>query len=150
MMRVLLAALQIVLPDQAHLVHLADSAGLPPAVVEAIAWQESGVNLSPTLRGHHCWWSTRVGETLTIHHERDCEVGRFQIKPSTGRARCPGLNIWVYDGNTHCFVTMFAADVRQYGLTAAIKRHNGSGRVADEYVERVYATVGRLLTQEEQ
>lgn len=135
-------------PDRVHLVALADSAGIDAPAALAIAWEESAANLNPHLRGHHCWYTTyaEVGDlTVTVqHHEHDCEVGRYQIRPSTARLRCPGLNILTYAGNTRCFATMFADDVRQQGRLYAIKHHNGHGAKADAYLKRVLLTVGWL------
>lgn len=149
MIAALLLTLQIAMPDSTNLRRLADSANVPASAVLAIAWQESNANLDPRLRGHHCWWSIRRDSaTVIVHHEPDCEVGRFQIKPSTARSRCPGLSIWHYDGNVQCFLKMFREDVDRYGVIDAIRRHNGSGRSALAYTESVLATVGRLTLQQ--
>src|SRR3989442_6143410 len=121
-------------PDSARLGGLADTAGVPPAAVLALAWEESGTNLDPRLRGHRCWYQVRARTDTTVtvearrmiwstysdtitritrragvtHHERDCEVGRFQIKPSTARQRCPAIAVSTYAGNLACFAQMFA------------------------------------------
>src|SRR5207247_666636 len=103
----------ITLPDQAHLTALADSANVYAPAVLAIAWEETRTNMNPHVRGHHCWWSLRLSDsTLVVHHEKNCEVGRFQIKPSTARHRCTGLNIWTYEGNVRCSIKMLAEATR--------------------------------------
>lgn len=146
------------LPDAAHLAALADSAGVPVHVTWAVAHEESRANLNPYLRGRRCWWSaradsipagadvdgsevavTRRGALYLTHHKRDCEIGRFQIKPSTGARRCPGLDVRTYAGNTRCFVRMFKQDGERYGYRDAIRRHNGAGPKAREYRDRVLA-----------
>lgn len=131
------------LPDRAHLVHLADSANVPSGEVMAIAYEETGLSLLPSIRGHHCWYSYHVdSNTVVVHHERDCEVGRFQIKPSTGRARCSGINIWTYEGNTNCFIRMFSEDVKRFGVARAICRHNtGQPLKRCPYAERIAWTI---------
>lgn len=126
-------------PDDVHLRYLALQKHLQPRAVIAIAYEESAHNLDPRLRGHFCWWKG--------HHERDCEVGRYQIRPSTARSRCRGLNIWTYGGNTACFIKMFAEDTQRLGLERAIRAHNGSGDIAEDYLTRVLADMERL-TQE--
>jgi len=132
--------------DGIVLLDLADSAGIDEKATLAIAWEESRENLSPHLRGHHCWYTHRVVVEDTVivrqHHEPDCEVGRFQIKPSTARRRCPGLDVFTYVGNTRCFARMFAEDAEQHDIIYAITRHNGSGPRAREYLTRVLAVIG--------
>ena len=104
-------------PDYELLIRGADAAHVPRAPVLAIAWIESGDNLNPALRGHTCW-------NARVHHG-DCEWGRFQIKPSTARQRCPGLDITTVHGNYVCFFVMFREDWAQYGPLEAIRRHHG-------------------------
>lgn len=133
-------------PDGITLLDLADSARIDGRATLAMAWQESGDNLSTRLRGHHCWYSQRVvrGDSVVVlhHHESDCEVGRYQIKPSTARLRCPGLNIFTYAGNTRCFAKMFAEDTARRGIEFAITNHNGRGPRARAYLARVLAMIG--------
>jgi len=138
------------------------------AAALAIAWEESGGNDSmPGLRGHHCWWSVKesqgipssaVGYRLDLrrlhlttdkhgvlwlsYRDPNCEVGRFQIKPSTARLRCPGWNVFTYGGNLQCFAIMFGADTDAGGTLYAIRRQNGKGGAADAYLRRVLATIG--------
>jgi len=157
-------------PDRARLKALADSAGIDQRAVLAIAWEETADNIDPRVRGHHCWYvippradtvwtrtwphilepSRPVIDTVIViprrtHHEPDCEVGRFQIKPSTARFRCPNLNVFTYDGNLTCFARMFAQDAAKGGNLYAITRHNGAGAKAAEYLGRVLKTVGWLV-----
>lgn len=149
----------VVVPDSVQLRQVAVAANVPYAVVAAIALEETGANLSPTLRGHYCWYgykslvvnpvSNGIDTVRVVHHEKDCEVGRFQIKPSTAKGRCVGLNIWTYDGNIACFTKMFGEDTRRLGVIAAITKHNGSGLKAREYTQRVLATVGRIVLTSE-
>lgn len=160
MIALLLAALLFSPPHWPDRAHLDSVAGRDSLVALAVAWQESGANLNPRLRGHHCWYSylqynipahqdTNVVVThkSVVHHEADCEVGRFQIKPSTARRRCPGLNVWTYDGNVRCFVHMLEEDAAAGGMLYAIRHHNGSGPRAADYLQRVLATIG-WITEE--
>jgi hypothetical protein len=132
--------------DGVGLIDLADSAHIDERATLAIAWEESRDNLNPHLRGHHCWYSymTVSGDSVRVrhHHDPDCEVGRFQIKPSTARRRCPGLDIFTYGGNTRCFAKMFAADAAYRDIAYAITHHNGRGPRAREYLNRVLAVIG--------
>jgi len=84
-----------------------------------------------------------------VHHERDCEVGRFQIKPSTARRRCPGKDIFTYNGNILCFFQMFWDDKQRGGTEFAIKHHNGSGPMTLTYRDRVFRTMGWIDANEE-
>ena len=127
-MLALFLALQVC-ADSYHLRWLARERHVPEARYEAIAHVESACNLDPLLRGHACW--------RAHWHLRDCEVGRFQIKPSTGRARCRDLNIWTYKGNTECAARTLREDAQRYGLTDATIRHNGTGEPALEYLRKV-------------
>jgi len=148
-------------PDQGTLQGL----GVEPRAALAIAWEESAANLDPKLRGHHCWYSVRLDSDewvlnahewvvrradalWLVHHEPNCEVGRYQIKPSTARLRCPGTDVFTYSGNLACFAQMFAEDTRMGGTLYAIKRHNGRGDQADAYLKRVLSTIGWLTEME--
>lgn len=132
--------------DGVELLSVAESAQVDQRAMLAVAWEESRDNLSPHLRGHHCWYTQRIvrGDTVVVrrHHEPDCEVGRFQIKPSTAHHRCPGLDVFTYAGNTRCFAKMFAEDTARNGIAYAITRHNGRGPRAREYLTRVLAVIG--------
>jgi hypothetical protein len=103
----------------------------------AIVWDESGININPWLRGHHCW--------NAMVHELDCETGPFQIKPSTAMLRCPNLNVFVYVDNVTCFIKMFNEDSIKKGRIYAIKHQNGNGPDADAYVKRILASIGWLI-----
>jgi|SRR5690348_15338398 len=152
-------------PDRAQLTALADSAHIDRRAVLAIAWEETATNLDPLVRGHHCWYTVpahwehwTVSRLFSLqdstlvprhaHHERNCEVGRMQIKPSTARLRCPSLDIFTYEGNLACFAKMFTEDVEIGSPLSAIRHHNGSGVQADAYVQRVLRTVGWLAITE--
>ncbi len=128
-------------PDFAYLKALAISSGLDWRVVVAVAWEETRDNVNPWVRGSMCW-----NETI---RDPECDAGRFQVRVSTARVRCPGKNIFTYSGNLACFAMMFAEDTRIGGTLSAIRRHNGSGRQADEYVTRVLRIVGWLTVMEE-
>lgn len=164
-------------PDSARIAAVADSAGVDRRVALAIAWEETADNTSPKVRGHACWYvikarvdtavafetrailwvkSSVVDTVVTIthrpgvvHHEKNCEVGRYQIKPSTARRRCPELDVFTYGGNLACFVRMFKEDADGDGKLYAITHHNGSGAKAREYLDRVLRTVGRIALAEE-
>ncbi len=154
-------------PDGATITAAADSAGISRHAALAIAWEETADNIDPKVRGHACWymvpahwdkwgWNTSMawfGDSTLVprhtHHEKDCEVGRFQIKPSTARRRCPGLDVFTYDGNLACFTRMFKEDTDTSGTLSAIVHHNGRGPKAQEYLNRVLKTVGRLALTEE-
>lgn len=132
--------------DGVTLLDVADSVHIDDRAMLAMAWEESRENLSPSLRGHRCWYTHRmvVADSVVVrkHHEPDCEVGRYQIKPSTARRRCPGLNVFTYTGNIRCFAKMFAEDTEQHDRIYAITHHNGRGPRAREYLTRVLAVIG--------
>ena len=117
------------MPDRFHLSRLADSAGLPPAMVLAIAYVETRNNVHPAVRGAHG------------------ERGRMQIKPSTAAERCPGLDIDTYKGNIQCSLRILSEDVRAFGPVAAIQRYNGNGEASVANAERVLALAGRWLLE---
>ncbi len=121
----ILLTLALLCADNFHLQYAAEHAGLPPERVVAIASVETRCNLSPRVRG-------RAGEW-----------GRFQIRVSTARRRCPGLNIRRYRGNVACFLVMFGQDVRRFGVTDATVRHNGYGPAG------AYAFLYKVLKVEE-
>lgn len=134
-------------PDRLTLVHASEVARVDPLATLAIAWEESRDDVNPHLRAHYCWhgeFVTNEGLVVGAVHKADCEVGRFQIKPSTAKARCPSINIWTYSGNVRCFLKMFGEDSRRYGVVTAIRIQNGSGVKAKEYTQRVLATIGFL------
>jgi len=144
--------------DKEVIISIADAHGINHRAALAIAWTESGNNLDTSLRGHHCWYSVPghwVLDSLSqeddsiyvpryVHHERDCEVGRYQIKPSTARRRCANLNVFTYEGNILCFFRMFYEDQHSGGTEFAIRHHNGSGPMTYYYRDRVFKTMGWL------
>lgn len=140
-------------PDERRLEQYAAVWDVDAKVAKAMAWQESGANMDRLLRGHRCWYTHRTvryflafffPDTVTVtHHESDCEVGRFQIKPSTAARRCKGINIFVREGNYHCFFKMFSEDSSRYGTGAAIRKHNGRGPMTAAYLASVLAIVRR-------
>jgi len=116
----LLLALALRCPDSFHLQYVAaQDSILPPARFEAIAWVESGCNLSPRLRGK-------------LH-----EIGRFQITPSVARKRCPGTDVRVYRGNVQCALRILEENTWRLGLTDATRRYNGSGPASYVYLYHV-------------
>ena len=111
----LLLALALPCGDSFHLQWVASHESTFPATrFAAIARVESGCNLNPRLRGH-------VGE-----------IGRMQIKPSTAKRRCPGVNVRAYKGNVSCALRILEENMWRMGLTDATRRYNGSG--PDSYV----------------
>jgi len=116
--------------DALALKTLSDSVGVPAFVTWAVANEETRHNTNPRVRG------------------LSGEVGRFQIKPATARALCPRDNIFVWRGNTKCFLKMARGDFEATGSwRAAIARHNGglggaSSPAAKAYTKRVEATIG--------
>jgi hypothetical protein len=115
--------------DAAHLRLAARAAGVDERMVLAVAYVETRRNLDP-----------RVLDQTCAHISRDCAVGRFQIKPSTARLRCPEENIRTYKGNVACFLKMFRVDVAQVGPVQAVFVQNHG----DQYVRDVFAVVGVL------
>lgn len=141
-------------PDRYHLVITSLAAGVDPRVTLGVAWVETRANLQTSVRDHTCWYREQVyipdsagAETrrYIYHHARDCAVGRFQIRPSTARRRCPGLNVFRYRDNLACFLTMMQQDVPATGIERAIWTYNHS----DAYVTDVLAVVGHLALAEE-
>lgn len=110
-------------PDAATLELWSEAAGVPVAFTYAMAWEETRNNPSPWVRGAHG------------------EYGRFQIKLTTARSRCPGLDVRQYDDNLACFLRMSREDWQKCGWACAARIHNGSGRRAEEYASRVMETV---------
>jgi len=109
-----------------------EAAGVPVLLTEAVAWTESGRNLDPLLRG-------AAGE-----------VGRFQIKPSTARLRCPRQNITTARGNLTCFLRIVRRDYATCGgdWRCTIARYNGAGPMAAAYADRVLGYVRRRVLAE--
>lgn len=133
--------------DKRFISRMADSLGVDTNLSLAVAWQESGGNLNPSLRGHHCWHgvSTAVdGTVIGAVYLADCEVGRYQIKPSTAKARCRGLNIWKYRDNVICGLLILKGNLLKYGVVEAVERYNGSGPLARNYAKSIFQVVGWL------
>lgn len=114
--------------DDFFLKSVARQAAISPTRFEAVARVESGCNLNPRLRGHHC---------LTL---RDCEIGRFQIKPSTARLRCRGLNIRRYHDNVVCAAVILQQNIRSRGMVDGTRVFNGTGPATYEYLYKVLKT----------
>ena len=111
-------------PDAGTLELWSEAAGVPAVFTYAMAWEETRNNPNPAVRGAHG------------------EYGRFQIKASTARLRCPGLVVTEYEDNLACFLRMAQQDYYKCGnWRCAARIHNGSGRRAEEYAARVMATV---------
>lgn len=119
------------MPDRFHLTRLADSAGVPANIVLAIAWQETRANVDPAVRGKHG------------------EIGRFQWKLASAAWRCPGLDITRYRTNIQCTLVSLKADIERFGVTEAIRRHNGTGPTSKKYLEEVLATLAKLALQQQ-
>jgi hypothetical protein len=118
-------------PDAPTLALWSEAAGVPALVTVTVAWTESGRNLDPTLRG-------AAGE-----------VGRFQIRPSTARERCPRQNIDTYHGNLVCFLRLMRenyATCREW--RCALAAYNGRGPAAAAYAARVFALVRQRVLAE--
>lgn len=115
-------------PDAAELTLWSEAAGVPAAFTYAIAWEETRNNADPSVRGAHG------------------EVGRFQIKLSTARARCLGLNVTDYHDNLACFLRMTRQDWQKCGSwRCAARVHNGSGVRAERYANHVMGTVRMIV-----
>ena len=123
-------------PDFVQLQHEAAETLTPGAPVLAIAWVESAADTNPHLRAHYCWNARR--------HDADCEVGRFQIKPSTAKHDCPGLDVFTTYGNHACFFSRFGHTLGRYGIREAIREHHG-GTAAQNAL--YLARVERLVTE---
>lgn len=113
---ILLLAQLLLMPDAPHLRYEARRHGLPEMAVLSVAWTETRANTNPRVRGVGWEW------------------GRFQIKESTARVRCPGMNVRRYRGNVACFIKMFTEDAAQFGVIEAICVHNtGKPKVPCNY-----------------
>lgn len=141
-------------PDERRLEQYAAVWDVDARVAKAMAWQESGANLDPSLRGHRCWYDHRTviilpdGSPYIVrveHHESNCEVGRFQIRPTTAAWRCKGINIFTREGNYHCYFKMFSEDSSSHGIEAAIRKHNGRGPMTVVYLASVKTIVRRTM-----
>lgn len=114
-------------PDSTALETFSRLVGVPPLFTFALAWEETRNNPDPKTRGKHGEW------------------GRFQVKETTARARCPGFNIKTAEGNLACFLKMAREDrIAGGSWWHAARVHNGSGEAARAYADRVIRTVGQL------
>lgn len=125
--------------DAAQLVAYADSTGVPPVVVFAVAWQES-----------------RSGSRGNAYWGREGERGRMQLHPRGrwrrvlyGNPRCTLLRVTkYYADNVYCACTYLRSLYNEApSWERAIERYNGSGRYARAYRERALAYVGRLALE---
>lgn len=116
-------------PDAATLQLWSEAAGVPAAFTYAVAWEETRNNADPSIRGAHG------------------EYGRFQIKLTTARVRCPGLNVKEYYDNLACFLRMSREDwMRSGSWRTAARTHNGSGVRAESYANKVMGTVRMIVS----
>lgn len=114
-------------PDALYLCSLADSIGVPAIVALAIVWQETRMNLRPTIRGRHG------------------EIGRFQLGAARWQCRAVQLDPWTYEGNVRCGLRHLRwLYVRQGNWARAVSSYNGRGPMAEAYGKRVDQYVGRL------
>lgn len=158
-MHTLLMILQFAaLPDSIRLRTVADSFNVPHAVVEAVAWMETRSNVSPLIRGPGVVDSIWSNDTLRIY--RKCrEVGRFQLRPCIDwvsrlddRGCSTKLISLSYRHNLHCgvkFLRLLYDTKCERSWVCVIRRHNGSGPMADAYLKKALAYVGwRSLVRE--
>lgn len=122
--------------DRFHIKWEAERAGVDPRLALAFAWVETQTNTDPRVRDRTCWYPG--------YRSRDCAIGRFQIKPSTARTRCPGDDVKTYRGNVACFLKMLSEDVMRFGLRKAIRTYNHS----DDYVASILTAVGEQAIEE--
>lgn len=118
-------------PDGATLAVWSEGAGVPVLFTYAVAWRETRNNASPATRG-------KLGE-----------IGRFQILPSTARARCATLDVREYYGNLACFLKMAREDAAgprcQGDWRCAARIHNGAQAYADSVMSDIKNLVRRRI-----
>ena len=118
----LLLLAHLLLPDASYLRATAAHEGVPPALLMAVAWEETRANLNPALRGAHG------------------EVGRLQILPATAARWCADLDIRRYGDNVRCGCRLLRGWLWFGGWPEAIRRFNGRGPAALAYRDRVVRT----------
>lgn len=128
-----IAVTDTLLGPDAHVLRVwSEAAGVPYVYTWALAFEETQRNPSPGVRGAHLEW------------------GRFQILPSTARARCPAHNTQTYYGNLACFLRMTREDVAtcRGDYRCAARIHNGRGPRAYAYADRVMDRVAVIVGRE--
>jgi len=141
----LLALVQ--LTDTAQLNDAARLNNVPPVVMQAVAWMES----RDGRRGNEYRGPGRE-QCDSAGCRRVCrEIGRMQINPCIQWSIpvCNGVDIRRYFGNIRCGAAILAARRVKYGSwESAIRHYNGSGPLAERYLQTALAYIGRRTLTE--
>src|SRR5258705_179331 len=111
-------------------------------LMEAVAWMESR---SGSRQNNYKGPGREQCDSTGCH--RVCrEIGRMQINPCIqwGISVCNRDNIRFYRGNINCGAAILAARRLKYGSwLSAVKHYNGSGPMADLYLQKALIYIGR-------
>lgn len=143
-----LLMLQFALPSDTAALRMAGAEhGVPAAVMYAVAWQETRLNISASTRGPGREQCDSAG------CRRVCrEVGRLQINPciTWRHPACARDSLRIYASNLRCGAAILRAARDGTATWAdAIRRYNGSGPRARQYVKEALAYIGWLELLEE-
>jgi hypothetical protein len=146
----LLLALQFAMPPDSTALRAAGAEfHVPAAVMYAVAWQETRLNLSPTIRG-----PGREQCDSGVGCRRVCrEIGRFQINPciTWRHPACARDSLRLYASNLRCGAAILRAARDGTSTWAdAIRVYNGSGPRARQYAKEALSYIGWLRLLEEQ
>jgi len=136
-------------PDSLALKRVGEAVGVPAAVMYAVAWQETRLNVNPAIRGPGRLECDSIGNCRRICRE----IGRLQINPCIQwrHPACAVASLKIYASNLRCGAAILRS-ARDGALSwaDALRIYNGSGVHARIYAKEALAYVGwlALLTQE--
>lgn len=142
-MLLLLAIGPLVCGDSLALRTMALEAKVPPMVLEAVAYVETRCNVNPLVRGPGklVWDSTG-----TTAHRRCREVGRLQLNPCA--FKLPDSVRTSYTANVQYGAIRLRWLYERYGSwTLAIKRYNGAGPRAEQYLGKILYYIGQRTVE---
>lgn len=136
------------LPDSLELRRVGADFGVPAVVMQAVAYQETRLNISPLTRGPGREQCDSLG------CRRVCrEIGRLQINPCIQwrHPACALDSLRHYASNLRCGAAILQDRFREFGnWSEAIRRYNGSGPRSRQYMREALSYIGWLRLQEEQ
>lgn len=148
-----LGPLRVVLQDAQTLALAAETAGVPKVVGLAVAWEETrdGSRGNSYLGAGLAVFDSASGRTKRVCRE----LGRMQVNPCYHwtyiSPSCARDSLRVYSSNVRCGMTILRRRYEEVGSwQEAIRRYNGRGPKADDYLRRVLATIGRLTLESQE
>ena len=136
------------LPDSAALRVAGAEFNVPAVVMQAVAWQETRLNLNPAVRGPGREQCDSLG------CRRVCrEIGRLQVNACIQwrHPACAVALLKNYASNLRCGAAILRAARDGTSTWAdAIRRYNGSGPHSRQYMKEALAYIGWLRLLEEQ